>query len=101
MHRAVAPGSFCHPRNALEMNRREWLRASLVGAASVFALRRLGAAGAPTAITVYKSPTCGCCASWVKHLSANGFAPVVHDVNDVSPMKRTMRVPEALWSCHT
>ena len=24
-------------------------------------------------ITVYKSPTCGCCKKWVSHLNDNGF----------------------------
>ena len=25
-------------------------------------------------ITVYKSPSCGCCAEWVQHLRRNGFS---------------------------
>ena len=34
----------------------------------------------PLAIEVYKSPLCGCCEEWVKHLRTNGFAVTVHDV---------------------
>ena len=26
------------------------------------------------ALTVYKSPTCGCCGKWVQHLQANDFS---------------------------
>jgi len=28
-------------------------------------------------IEVFKSESCGCCAAWVDHLKANGFAPKV------------------------
>ncbi|MGN6392206.1 MAG: DUF411 domain-containing protein [Gemmatimonadales bacterium] len=54
-----------------------------------------------TAITVYKSPTCGCCAKWVDHLRANGFTPTVHDEDDMDKMKDEMGVPKAVRSCHT
>ncbi len=52
-------------------------------------------------VTVYKSPTCGCCANWVEHMKAEGFQVEVHDVPDVRPTKRTHGVPGHLESCHT
>jgi len=52
-------------------------------------------------ITVYKSPTCGCCKAWVKHLQANGFTVVAKDVRDVAPYKETYGVPPRLGACHT
>lgn len=52
-------------------------------------------------VTVYKSPTCGCCGDWVKHLRANGFRVETHDLVDVSPIRRRYGVPSALASCHT
>lgn len=55
----------------------------------------------PIAITVYKSPTCGCCKDWVAHLRKNGFNPIVHDVDDLTPLKSSMGIPQALESCHT
>lgn len=58
-------------------------------------------AEAGTAITVYKSPTCGCCANWVDHLREHGFSVTVVDQPDVSPVKRQHGVPDALASCHT
>lgn len=85
-------------------SRREWLRASLAGAASVLAAPPLLAealAPARPKITVYKSATCGCCKEWVKHLQANGFDVAAHDVDDIESIKRTMGVPASLESCHT
>lgn len=52
-------------------------------------------------VTVYKSPTCGCCKAWVKHLQANGFSVTTHDVADLGPYKTANGVPAALGSCHT
>jgi hypothetical protein len=52
-------------------------------------------------VTVYKSPTCGCCGEWVKHMRANGFRVEAKDVADVGPIRRANGVPEALASCHT
>ena len=52
-------------------------------------------------ITVYKSPTCGCCKEWVKHLQANGFNVIARDVPDVSRYKAANDVPVTLGSCHT
>jgi hypothetical protein len=54
-----------------------------------------------TAITVYKTPTCGCCKKWVEHLEKNGFRVETHDVGDVSPVKAQHGVPGDLHSCHT
>ena len=73
-----------------------------VAIASLGVGRLLGqAAGSPTAITVYKSASCGCCAKWVDHLTASGFAPDVHDENDMDAIKDEMGVPKGVRSCHT
>ena len=61
----------------------------------------IGPVWAATTITVYKSPTCGCCADWVKHLKKNGFAVIVHDTEDMDKIKKTQSVPSDLQSCHT
>ncbi len=55
----------------------------------------------PTPITVYKSSTCGCCTKWVDHIRANGFAPVVHDHEEMEALKDEMGVPQEVRSCHT
>lgn len=83
-------------------SRREWLRLSLTGAAAALVTRGVPALALPAAtITVYKSPSCGCCKKWVEHLRKNGFTVTVRDVDDVSPMKASLGVPPALQSCHT
>jgi hypothetical protein len=55
---------------------------------------------APT-VQVYKSPTCGCCANWVKHLQQHGFVTRVTDSNDVASIKAQRGVPARVQSCHT
>jgi hypothetical protein len=58
-------------------------------------------ATSPTAITVYKSSTCGCCTKWVDHIRANGFAPTVHDEEEMDRLKDKLGVPQGVRSCHT
>jgi hypothetical protein len=53
------------------------------------------------AVTVYKSPTCGCCAKWVEHVKKAGFAVTVKDVPNVGEVKLANGVPVELASCHT
>lgn len=55
----------------------------------------------PHKITVWKSPSCGCCSQWVTYMREQGFAVTVHDLSDVNPVKLQHRIPESLWSCHT
>jgi hypothetical protein len=52
-------------------------------------------------VTVYKSPTCGCCSDWVEHMEEAGFTVEAHDVNDLASVKQENGVPGALHSCHT
>jgi hypothetical protein len=60
-----------------------------------------GAKPAKAPITVYKSPTCGCCKKWVEHVEKAGYKVTAHDVDDVDKIKRDMGVPPAMASCHT
>lgn len=67
---------------------------------------RLGAGalawpGKPTPITIYKSSTCECCAKWVEHIRAGGFAPTVYDDEEMEKLKDEMGVPAGVRSCHT
>ncbi|NNE68616.1 MAG: DUF411 domain-containing protein [Pyrinomonadaceae bacterium] len=52
-------------------------------------------------ITVYKSPTCGCCTSWESHLEKAGFAVASKPTEQMTQVKKKRNVPEALHSCHT
>jgi hypothetical protein len=53
------------------------------------------------AMTVYKSPTCGCCTLWVQHLEKAGFEVTEINTPQMSPIKQQFSVPAALGSCHT
>lgn len=73
--------------------------ASLIATAACSSSR----AEAPAApvMTVYKSPTCGCCANWVDHVKAAGFTVQVHDVENMTEIKDEAGVPRGSRSCHT
>jgi hypothetical protein len=67
----------------------------LVGALSSTAL----AAG--PAMTVFKSPWCGCCEAWVEIMQQAGFDVTVENREDLDPVKRQAGVPQAMEGCHT
>jgi hypothetical protein len=52
-------------------------------------------------VQVYKSPTCGCCALWVKHLQDAGFTTKVTEIEDLTDIKTKNGVPARAQSCHT
>lgn len=52
-------------------------------------------------VSVYKSPTCGCCGSWIEHMEEHGFVVEAHDTNDLVAVKNANHVPSELQSCHT
>ncbi|AMO54530.1 hypothetical protein GZ77_23500 [Endozoicomonas montiporae] len=52
-------------------------------------------------IDVYKSPTCGCCTKWVRHLEDSGFSVVAHNVENLNDYKLKANLPYSLGSCHT
>lgn len=58
-------------------------------------------AGAAPIINVYKSPTCGCCGAWIKHLRDNGMEVAAHDVANPGEMRAKMGIPDQMGSCHT
>jgi hypothetical protein len=85
-------------------------RRSFVGQAAGFGLALAGGkslwaaipgtAADPT-LTIYMSPTCGCCAKWVDHVKAAGFKTVVHEEPDMDTVKASLGVPRDVRSCHT
>ena len=52
-------------------------------------------------ISVYKSPTCGCCSKWVSHLQQNGFEVETTDLNDLRVIKSMSGIKPEQASCHT
>ena len=52
-------------------------------------------------ITVYRTPTCGCCKHWVAHLEENGFQVDTVDRQSLEGIKRQHGITPRLSSCHT
>lgn len=72
----------------------------LLGISLALALPGTGAAHASTEITVYKSPTCGCCEKYVSYLRENGFAVKSVNETNMDAIKKRNGVSH-IASCHT
>jgi len=60
-----------------------------------------GLAVAETSVTLYKSPTCGCCENYVQYLKKNGFLVDAVNQADMGSVKQRFGVPPRMASCHT
>jgi hypothetical protein len=78
-----------------------WIAAPLALTAAIVQVPLSRAETAPPMVTVYKSPTCGCCSNWIEHMRRNGFEVKSTDVEDVTSVKTANGVPAAAESCHT
>ena len=58
------------------------------------------AAAESKSIRVWKSPTCGCCKDWIKHLEGNGFSVTSYDEGN-SEARERLGMPVRFGSCHT
>ncbi|QIY09900.1 DUF411 domain-containing protein [Plesiomonas shigelloides] len=58
---------------------------------------------ATTGITMYKSPSCGCCSEWAKHMQQAGYevTTVMLDDNALYQLKQKHHITPELMSCHT
>ena len=88
------------------MDRRGFLAASLVGAATLVARRASAAMPLRTdvarpPVTVYKDASCGCCKKWIEHMQASGFTIDAHDSADMDAVKDHYGVPSGVRLCHT
>jgi hypothetical protein len=83
------------------MNTRAVLRIAGVALVATLTSASHHSAAVPAAVTVFKDPNCGCCKEWVAHLRKHAFQVTSKDTSDVSAVKRTARVPQRLYSCHT
>lgn len=66
-----------------------------------FGSKNTAPAEAKEKITVYKSPTCGCCSIHASYLKGKGFEVRLEDTNDMVSVKNKYNIPAALESCHT
>ena len=52
-------------------------------------------------VTVYASPTCGCCTNYIKYLRNNNYIVDVVKTDEVDDIKDQNNIPEDMRSCHT
>ena len=52
-------------------------------------------------ITVYRSPSCGCCGVWIEHMKKHGFQVTDIKTDNLEAIKQKYNLPISLESCHT
>ncbi|MEM7772843.1 MAG: DUF411 domain-containing protein [Cyanobacteria bacterium P01_A01_bin.37] len=52
-------------------------------------------------LTVFRSPTCGCCHLWAEHMKEAGFQVRDEITEDMQAIKQQYGIPANLASCHT
>lgn len=76
-------------------------RAVLGSVVAAWGMQAFSAFADTPAILVHKDPNCGCCAGWVQHLKAAGFAVAVEETADLDVVRKRLGVPVDLAACHT
>ena len=84
------------------MNRRRFFKsaAALAALSARSALPAFAALAGPE-VQVFKSPSCGCCGSWVEHMRTAGFTVKVTEVSDTTAARKRLGLPDRYGSCHT
>ena len=77
------------------------LIAVVVGADTLVKSKLATDKSATDAMTVFKSPTCGCCSKWIDHVEDNGFHTEARDVSSLHLIKREKGIAPQYQSCHT
>ena len=77
------------------------LAVATAGAASAPEMATAVATNGAPHVTVYKSPTCGCCTAWEEHMRENGFAVTSRPTNDLASVKARHGIGRNHESCHT
>ena len=52
-------------------------------------------------LLVHKTPSCGCCKKWVKHLEDNSFSMMIKDHQNLQKIKTQYSIKPKYQSCHT
>lgn len=79
--------------------RRTFMQTLLTAGLAVIGSTSL-AASSPPLVEVWKSPTCGCCNDWIKHLKENGFQVRTIDKGNTA-IRKEWGMPVKYGSCHT
>ena len=70
------------------------------GLAFLVASVAAGVAAAGEAVTVYKTPWCGCCHEWAQELEKAGYDVATVDLEDLTQVRQQAGVPQDMLSCH-
>ena len=54
-----------------------------------------------TRLLVHKTPTCGCCKKWIKHMEDNGFVADTQNHQNLEDIKKMYEIKPEYRSCHT
>ncbi|HEX9951741.1 MAG TPA: DUF411 domain-containing protein [Rubricoccaceae bacterium] len=52
-------------------------------------------------LTVYKSPTCGCCSMWAQAMAREGFRVETVETDRLTAVRDSLGMPGDLAACHT
>ncbi len=52
-------------------------------------------------LLIHKTPTCGCCKKWIKHLEEDGFLTLSEDHQSLQEIKEKYNIKPKYRSCHT
>ncbi len=74
-----------------------FLLTSFVGASNISKLH----SDSSLELLVHKTPTCGCCKMWVKHMEENGFTVNTKDHQSLVKIKEELKINPEHRSCHT
>ena len=74
-----------------------FLLTSFVGASNISKLH----SDSSLELLVHKTPTCGCCKMWVKHMEENGFTVNTKDHQSLVKIKEELKIEPEHRSCHT
>lgn len=83
----------------MNLSRRHFVRSAAAGGVLLAAVPVLAAA--KPAMVTWHDPGCGCCHRWADAMRRAGFTVTVRDTSDMAAVKKRLKVPEALASCHT
>lgn len=87
-------------KETINSSRRRFVGSLACGAFAI-SLNVPGRAAAESrTIKVWKSPTCGCCKDWIRHLESNGFSVTSYDEGN-SDARQRLGIPVRFGSCHT
>ncbi|WP_422135899.1 DUF411 domain-containing protein [Endozoicomonas sp. ALD040] len=77
------------------------LKALFLGTAVLMSFMLAKAEESLPTVMLYKTPACGCCKQWAKHMEENGFKVMSHDVPNTATYRARAGIPKGMESCHT